>query len=103
MTRSIAWVQLLGSNWVLDRERSLHPNDINITIESPTHQEELDTWQWLFGIQERYKGKLCKKRGAYAWLNAVVKDSANYNKTPQDMLQIIRGNVAADPFLDDGY
>jgi len=90
---------------VLDTSKiqSLAPDDISITITSTTHQEEVDTWQWLFGIQERYKGKLCKKRGVYAWLNAVLKDSANYNKSPKEVLQTIRSNVAADPFLDDGY
>lgn len=36
-------------------------------------------------------------------MKAVANDSANYNKTPKEMLQIIRSNVAADPFIDDGY
>jgi type I site-specific restriction endonuclease len=56
-----------------------------------------------FFIQERYKGKLCKKRGAYSWLTAVLNDSASYNKKPKEVLKTIRDNVAADPFLDDGY
>jgi len=90
---------------VLDASKiqTLHPDDLNITITSPTHQVEVDTWQWLFGLQERYKGKLCKKRGAYTWLNAVLKEGVNYNKKPKEVLQTIRNNVAADPFLDHGY
>jgi hypothetical protein len=87
----------------ISKIQALHPTDISITITSATHQDEVDTWQWLFGIQERYKGKLCKKRGAYAWLNSVMKDSANYKMTPKEVLQNIRDSVAADPFLDDGY
>ena len=83
--------------------QKLHPADISIKITSATHQEEVDTWQWLFEIQKRYKGKLCKKRGARAWLNAVLKESANYKTTPKAVLQIIRDNVAADPLLDDGF
>jgi hypothetical protein len=83
--------------------KALSLTDICITITSATHQEEVDTWQWLFGIQERYKGKLCKKRGAYAWLNTVLKESANYGKSPKEVLHIVRSNVTDDPFLDDGY
>lgn len=83
--------------------QNLKPKDIILEIESNTHPEEFETWQWLFGIQERYKGKLCKKRGAYAWLNTVLKDSKNYNVTPQKLLENIRANTAVDPFLDDGF
>ncbi|MBS1561148.1 MAG: hypothetical protein JSS89_06050 [Bacteroidetes bacterium] len=81
----------------------LSPNDITLLIESATHPDECETWQWLFGIQERYKGKLCKRRGAYMWLNTVLKDSANYNKTPQELLSDIRANTSIDPFVDDGF
>jgi len=90
---------------VLDASKlqALHPDDISITITSASNQDEVDTWQWLFGIQERYKGKLCKKRGAYTWLTSVLTDSTSYKKTPKEMLQIIRDNVTADPFRDDGF
>lgn len=83
--------------------KTLKPTDITLKIKSATHPDEFETWQWLFGIQERYKGKLCKKRGAYTWLNTVLKDSKNYKKTPQDLLADIRANTADDPFLDDGF
>lgn len=83
--------------------QKLAPSDITLQIGSATHPDECKTWQWLFGIQERYKGKLCKKRGAYAWLQTVLKDSKNYDKTPRDLLSDIRSNTAVDPFLDDGF
>lgn len=83
--------------------QALAPPDITFQISSATHPEEFDTWQWLFGIQERYKAKLCKKRGAHTWLNTILKDSANYGRTPTELLEDIRANTAADPFLDDGF
>lgn len=83
--------------------QNLKPEDITLKIESNKHPEEFGTWEWLFGIQERYKGKLCKKRGAYAWLNTVLNDSKNYNVMPQKLLADIRDNTATDPFLDDGF
>lgn len=82
---------------------ALSPDDITITIQSATYQEEVESWQWLFGIQQRYKGKLCKKRGARSWLNSVLKDSANYKVSPQEVLANIRDNAKIDPLLDDGF
>lgn len=83
--------------------QKLQPDDITLSIQSAIHPEEFETWQWLFGIQERYKGKLCEKRGANAWLQQVLKDSKNYQRTPQDILLFIRENTAVDPFLEDGF
>ena len=85
------------------RIQALKPQHITLKIESVTHAEEFETWEWLFGIQQRYKGKLCKKRGAYTWLNTVLTDSRNYKVTPQEVLEKIRANTAGDPFLDDGF
>jgi hypothetical protein len=72
--------------------------NIQIAISSPRRQQEIDTWMWLFGIEERYKGKLCQKRGAYAWLSMVLE-----SPKPIEALQAIRSNARKDRFLDDGF
>ena len=84
------------------RIQLLQKDDIRMMISSPTHQAEVDTWQWLFGIQERYKGKLCSEQGAYSWLT-VVRESTSHGIDPQAMLNLIRANAAKYPFIEDGF
>lgn len=77
---------------------ALTPNDIKLTVSSPTHQEEFNTWMWLFGIEERYKGKLCQNRGAKHWLTTMVEA-----KNPRDYWDQLRANASKDPLSDDGF
>lgn len=49
----------------------LTEHNITLILESPTHQEEVDTWKDIFGIEERYKEKCAsKKDGGYWYLQA---------------------------------
>ena len=77
---------------------SLTKDDIDISIRSSANQNKIDVWQWLFGIQERYKGKLCKKRGAHAWLRMVLE-----SVQPRELFKDIVNNATKDPLLDDGF
>jgi hypothetical protein len=46
----------------------LLPNEIDLQITAPGRVEEVETWKEVFGIEERYKDKLCGKNGGMARL-----------------------------------
>jgi hypothetical protein len=46
----------------------LLPNEIDLQITAPGRVEEVETLKEVFGIEERYKDKLCGKNGGMAWL-----------------------------------
>jgi hypothetical protein len=50
------------------------------------HQEELNTWNKLFRIKERYLAKCCAPGGGQYWLKLVNEECKNYKKTVQDIL-----------------
>jgi hypothetical protein len=76
----------------------LRPADVKLTVSSPSHQEEFETWLWLFGIEERYKGKLCQKRGAKHWLTNITEA-----KDPRGYLDAVRTIARRDPLDDDSF
>ena len=55
----------------------LEPNDIDIEISLAAHQEEVDTWMDVFGIEERFKSICLAKNHGKAWYSQVVE---GYNR-----------------------
>jgi hypothetical protein len=47
---------------------NLVPSDIDLQIAAPGREEEVEAWKEVFGIDERYKAKLCAKNDGKAWL-----------------------------------
>ncbi|GAA4379684.1 hypothetical protein [Hymenobacter koreensis] len=43
-------------------------DDIDITIASNTHKEEVKSWKYIFGIEERYIAKCCETSAYKGWL-----------------------------------
>lgn len=56
-------------------------NDIGLAIQSATHQEELDSWREVYGMDERYLDK-CKSEDAKLWLQQATDDIRNYGFDP---------------------
>ncbi len=55
-----------------------HNNDLDIAIISKTCQQEVNTWNDLFGINQRYIDK-CSSDDSKYWLQQLVDEAANYN------------------------
>jgi len=50
---------------------NLKPEDIDLDITSKAHQEEIDTWMDVFGIEERYKALCIGKHYGKDWYSQV--------------------------------
>ena len=51
---------------------ALEPADIIIQFGPDTLEEELETWKDLYGIEERYKAKVCAENDGKYWLTQVL-------------------------------
>jgi hypothetical protein len=58
---------------------TLTENDVTVNLTSPTHQQEVDTWKEVFGIEERYKEKCASKTDGKYWY---VQTYDEYNNLP---------------------
>ena len=93
---------------------NLTEHDITLTIDSPTHQEEVDTWKELFGIEERYKEKCASKTDGWYWYiqatdeyeNVKVSSEGSINQEKWVRMQIDGANknkYSAGNFLKAKY
>jgi hypothetical protein len=65
----------------------LQPNDIDLTFTAPAHEEEVEAWKDVFGIEERYKAKLCAQNDGKAWLQRIVEEECeNIDLSKDDLL-----------------
>ncbi len=77
----------------------------NITLETgPTElREQLDTWLDVYGIEERYKAKLCGENDGKGWLREVIDESQNYEQTPEQFLIAKIKTATNSPWVDNNF
>lgn len=90
-------VQLSKSNIA-----ALVPTDISINIGPASLAEEIDTWKELFGIEARYREKLCSPEAKY-WVSQIIDESQNYNRSQQEILQHKLEDATKHPFFDNNF
>jgi hypothetical protein len=79
---------------------NLLPENIDLQVNAPGREEEVEAWKDVFGIEERYKDKLCGKNDGIAWLQQIIEEAANSDRTSDELLaQTLR---AAERFPYDG-
>ncbi len=65
----------------------LKPTDFDLTFSAPGADEEVETWKRLFGIESRYKDKICLPDEAKSWLALVADDCSSGGLTPKQALE----------------
>ncbi|MDA3835978.1 MAG: hypothetical protein PF495_21625 [Spirochaetales bacterium] len=66
---------------------SIEPADFDLEFKAPGADEELETWKRLFGIESRYKDKICLPNEAKSWLVLVADDCYTAGLTPKQALE----------------
>lgn len=82
-----------------DIER-LTPEDIGLQFGPAAVAEEIDTWKDVYGIEERYKAKLCTENDGKAWLMQVLDEWKELGNDPQDFLRTLAFNAQKRPYMD---
>ena len=80
----------------------LTPDDIQLKITSEEFAEEVQTWEDLFDIEERYKIK-CSSRTAKYWYTQVIDEAQNYNVAPHDAFLRVLKSAEKEPFEEINF
>lgn len=81
----------------------LTPADITLQFGPAAIAQEIDTWKDVYGIEERYKSKLCTESDGKAWLQQVLDEWKELGKDPQDFLNTLAFNTGKRPFTDCNF
>jgi len=81
---------------------TLTPADINLQINSRNHNEEVQTWKELFGIEERYKAKYTGNTAKY-WYMQVIDEAQNYGNTTHNVLNIKKKQAERYPWEETNF
>lgn len=74
---------------------TLNPGDIDLHIAALGKAEEIETWMDIFGIEERYKAKLCAKNDGKAWIASALTENENIKVTQAELFEMFLSNTAA--------
>lgn len=88
---------------------NLTPTDISLQFGPAALDEKIDTWKDVYGIVERYRGKLLGGDGK-AWLVEVLdewrwsdKTAGAEGKTPDAYLRDVGRNTEKSPYANANY
>lgn len=81
LIENLVAVDIHSEDWTTPKSE-----DLTITLSSATHPEEVETWEELFRIKQRYSAKCCDAGGGLYWKKRVLEESENYDLSPQAML-----------------
>lgn len=81
----------------------LTPADIALEFGPAAIAQEIDTWKDVYGIEERYKSKLCTESDGMAWLTQVLDEWRELGKDPEDFLKTLAFNTGKRPFTDCNF
>ena len=82
---------------------NLVPSEIDLQLAAPGRDEEVEAWKEVFGIEERYKAKLCGKNDGKAWLAKILDERANIGLTKEQMLDYEFNAADQSPFADANF
>ena len=81
----------------------LMPADITLEFGPAALREELDTWKDVYGIEERYKAKLCSENDGKYWLTQVLEECQAYGKSPVEILTMLTQQAQSRPYADCNF
>ena len=81
----------------------LEPADVQMKFGPAAITDEIETWKDVYGIEERYKAKLCKENDGKYWLTQVLDECQAYDKQPADILALRAQQAQSRPYADCNF
>ena len=78
---------------------TLQPDDIDLKFGPATLQDELDTWQDVYGLQERYRAKFCDG-DAKDWIETFRIANRRSGTSPQEFIETMTEGLAERPYAN---
>lgn len=79
------------------------PTDVTLSIGPETFREEIDTWLDVYGIEERYTAKCCGENDGKYWIEQVLDEWQNNDKTPKEYLATLKRQAESKPFAEINF
>lgn len=81
----------------------LEPADITMKFGPAALAEELNTWKDVYGIEERYKAKLCGENDGKYWLMQVLDEWKEDGRLPADYLKALKRQAIKNPYAECNF
>ncbi len=82
---------------------NLTPADIDLQFAPPMLSEKIDTWKDVYGIEERYKAKLCGDNDGKYWLTQVLDEWHEDGRPPADYLATLARQTQKRPYAECNF
>lgn len=79
------------------------PEDLEIELIAAGYEDQLETWDSLYKVKQRYAARSCSAAGGRHWMNRIWIESANYGKTPDQMLVAELLACDSSPWVDASF
>jgi len=83
--------------------QNLAPEDIVLQFGPTTISEEIDTWKYVYGIDERYKAKILSESDGKYWLTQVFDEWSDDGKSPKEYLRTLTRQAKANRFAECNF
>lgn len=81
---------------------NLKPEDIDLKFKSNKHNEEIETWKEIFGIEERYKAK-CTGETAKYWESQILDEMSEKGIDPHEALEKLKRQALKFPYQEANF
>ncbi|WP_272668500.1 HNH endonuclease [Providencia sp. PROV145] len=82
---------------------NLTPHDIDLQFGPDAVAEEIDTWKDIYGIEERYKAKLCGENDGKYWLTQVLDEWREDGRDPNAFLATLARQTRSQPYAECNF
>lgn len=77
--------------------------DINLKFGPEDLNEQIETWKDVYGIEERYKAKLCGENDGKYWLTQVLDEWKEDGRDPSDFLTTLARQASKSPYAECNF
>lgn len=81
----------------------LTPADVSLQFGPAALNEEIETWKDVYGIEERYKAKICAENDGKYWLMQVLDEWQPDGKSRADYLTTLTRLAASRPYAECNF
>ncbi len=89
--------------YIRRNRKPLTPEDIECSLGPEKLNEEINTWNDVYGIEERYKAKCCLENDGKYWIEQIFDEWAEDGRTPDDFLQTLNRQTSKRPYADNNF
>lgn len=82
---------------------NLTPGDVDFQFGPAVLSEEIDTWKELYGIEERYKARLCGEYDGKYWVVKILDEWKEDGKHPDEFLNTLTRQAQKWPHADENF